>query len=318
MNLVNHMKKHNFLIFAVFLLCTVLPPPLLKQAQAQAEKSPPSSTSAPSPPAGQESPPAETPQCSLGALDAKPIRMNLNLDDKRQMVTLTTRYGFDSHTTKKGKNLVVTTEVSSVVFDDFLKTYHNFLMKRVGPASRCDKLELGKLQVRTEKNGKANGFFVGRYVDRSCLYLRFFDSRPGDFDRDMFVLYSAKGITGAKNIFTPAYKYDKEFYIHVETIYEPIEEPSVFGRGGATLSGLYKERLENFLGDPDMKKIYDTILPEKGKETNKYGFKPVYAGFMTNSQKRIQLTFMLQRAMSAKQACTFRESLIKNGYKPSE
>lgn len=298
------MIKNIFLSFC--LLCAVWTPPAVAQTQPETKK--PAAAAQPAPP-----PPA--PLCDLGVVAAQPMPVTVMLDEKRQKLSLATRYGFERKFPKGKPPYTLVSEVSAIIFDDFLRAYNNFLLKRVGPASRCDKLEIGKLQVNVDKTGAANGYFVGRYTDRMCLSLRFFDSRPGDFDRDMFVLYSAKGITGAKNTFRPTFRYG-EFMIDVETTYEPIEEPSIFGRGGATLSSLYKERLENFLSDESTKKLIAEILPEKGKDTNKSGFKFASTAFLKNRDGKIQLTFMLNRPMKEETACKFRQRLIQSGFKP--
>lgn len=297
------MIKNIFLSFC--LLCVMSTPPADAQTQPETKK----------PAAAQPAPPPPPPPlCELGVIEAQPMPMTVMLDEKRQKLTLTTRFGFERKFPKGKKPYTLVSEVSAIVFDDFLRAYNNFLLKRVGPASRCDKLEIGKLQVNVDKTGAANGFFVGRYTDRMCMTLRFFDSRPGDFDRDMFVLYSAEGITGAKNTFRPAFRYG-EFVIDVETVYEPIEEPSIFGRGGATLSSLYKERLENFLSDESTKKLIEGILPEKGKETSKSGFKFASVAFLKNRDNKIQLTFMLNRPMKEETACNFRKKLLQSGFR---
>lgn len=296
------MIKNIFLSFC--LICAVWAPPAAAQTQPETKK----------PTTAQPAPPPPPPLCELGVVEAQPMPMTVMLDEKRQKLTLTTRYGFERKFPKEKPPFTLVSEVTAIVFDDFLRAYNNFLLKRVGPASRCDKLEIGKLQVNVDKTGAANGFFVGRYTDRMCLSLRFFDSRPGDFDRDMFVLYSAEGITGAKNTFRPAFRYG-EFVIDVETVYEPIKEPSVFGRGGATLSSLYKERLENFLSDESTQKLIEGILPEKGKETSKSGFKFASAAFIKNREGKIQLTFMLNRPMKEETACNFRKKLLQSGFK---
>lgn len=259
----------------------------------------------------QETPP---PMCPLKVVTARPVPLTVRLDDAPQKLSLSTRYGFERKTPPGKTPYVVIYEVSAIVFEDFLRVYNNFLLKRVGPYSRCDKLEIGKLEVNVDKNGSANGYFVGRYVDRTCLFLRFFDSKPRDIDRDMFVVYSAQGITGAKNTFTPAFGYDGKFYIRVTTAYEPIQEPSIFGRGGATLSGLYKEKLDNFLAEKEFMSLVENILPEKGQKTNKAGFKFASAAFLKNHENKIQLTFMLQRAVKEESACALRQKLLKGGF----
>lgn len=253
-----------------------------------------------------------SPFCNLNMVIGPRIPLRITLDDKTQNINLESRFAFEKQTPQTQPPYILSTEVTSLIFDDFLKAYHAFLMKRVGPASRCDKLEIGKVQVNAEK-GTAYGYFVGRYTDTTCMHLRFFEPTPGEIDREMFVIYSAKGITGAKNTFTPAFK-DGKFYIHVKTTYEPIEEPSIFGRGGATLSGLYKEDLTGFLSDPDFTKILANILPKPGSDINKSGFKFSSAAFLKNRAGKIQLTFMHRKAMTEENACTLKENLKKAGF----
>lgn len=302
------MIKNIFLSIFALLVATAAPVFAQTPPAAAPETHAPSAATAAPPPA---------PLCELGVIEARPMPVTVTLDEKRQKLSLTTRYGFERKIPKGKPPYTLVSEISAIVFDDFLRAYNNFLLKRVGPANRCDKLEIGKLQVNVDKSGAANGYFVGRYIDRMCMTLRFFDSKPRDFDRDMFVLYSAQGITGAKNTFKPAFRSGK-FFIDVETIYEPIEEPSIFGRGGATLSGLYKEKLENFMSDEDTKKLIAEILPEPGKETNKSGFKFASAAFLKNREGKIQLTFMLQRPMKEENACALREKLLKAGFTPGK
>ncbi len=258
----------------------------------------------------------ETPEntqemCTFGVISSPPFETFVKLDEKKQKINVFTRYGFEEKSSKEGQSIVIVSKISAIVFDDFLKAYNNFLKKRVGPSDHCDKLEIGKVQTDADKNGKALGYFVARYEDRWCLYLKFFDSNPGETNRELFVLSSAKGITGVKNTFTPVVS-KKGFSIFVESAYEPIEEPSIFGRGEATLTGLYKEPLTGFLSDKEFQTIVNNLLPENNNRKKRNGFIFTGAGFMKNTEKKIQLTFLSQRKLTKKSACAFRSSLLKN------
>lgn len=258
--------------------------------------------------------------CTFGVISSQPFETSVKLDDKRQQLTVINRYAFEEKPTKQDQSPVIVSKISAIVFDSFLQTYNNFLKKRVGPSDHCDKLEIGKLQVTADKNGRANGYFVGRYEDRWCLYLKFFDSNPGETSREMYVLSSLKGVTGVKNTFTPVLN-NNTFETIVESTYEPIEEPSIFGRGEATLKGLYKQPLQGFLSDKEFQTLVTNLLPENKKSKKRSGFKFTGVGFMQNAEKKIQLTFLSQRKLSKKSACAFRDSLLKNSNwseKPAE
>lgn len=249
--------------------------------------------------------------CILKTIASQPLETTVKLDEKPQKLSIFTRYAFEEKTSKKGTKYILASEVSGIVFDDFPQVYNNFLKKRVGPSSRCDKLEIGKLQVSVNKDGSASGYFVGRYEDRWCFHLKFFDSSPGETDRNMFVLYSSKGITGAQNTFIPIVK-NGHFKVIVESTYQPIEDPSIFGWGEWTLTSLYKEPLDGFLSEASFTSIVDSLLPEQGKKKKKSGFNLATVGFMQNNEKKIQLTFLSQRFMSRKAACSLRSSLLKS------
>jgi len=247
--------------------------------------------------------------CTLTTLSSKSTSLSFVLDEKPQKINVLTHYSFDEKKDSKGNIFILSSKLSSIAFDNFTNIYQNFLKKRVGPSDRCDKLEIGKIQVKPEKNGSVSGFFVGRYVDNWCFYLRFFDSRPGDFDRDMYIVSSAKGITGVKNTFKPTIT-ERGFSVEVESSYEPIEEPSVFGRGEATLKGLYKKPLEGFLSEKEFTNFVNSLLPD-GKKKSK-DFKLMGIGFMQNNSKKIQLTILSQKKLDKSQACSLSQSILKD------
>ena len=263
--------------------------------------------------AAKEQPNSNEKTCTFGTISSAAIPLSINMDDRKQDIDIFTRYVIEEKPDNKKLTSVNISKISAVVFEDFLKIYNNFLKKRVGPKEYCDKLEIGKVQVETDNNGKLNGYFVGRYEDRWCLYLKFFESTPGETSREMFVLSSSKGITGVKNIFRPVV-INGEFNILTESIYEPIEEPSIFGRGEATLSGLYKRPLEGLLSGKEFQEVIKNLLPEinSGKNKKGSGFKILSVGFITNTENKIQLTFLSQRKMTRNSACAFREHLLKN------
>ncbi len=247
-------------------------------------------------------------ECSLETISSKPEELSIKLDNKPQKLQMFTRYRFQEKISGKNKS-VVASEISGIVFSDFSSAYNNFLKKRVGPKDRCDKLEIGKIQVSVDKNGSANGYFVGRYDDRTCLHLKFFDSAPGETDRNLFVISSAKGITGVKNSFIPTIE-KGSFILKVQSTYEPIEEPSIFGRGEATLSGLYKEPLEGFLSEKSFVSLTNSLIPNLGKKKSSFVLKTI--GFTKNKDKKIQLTFLSQKKTNITEACEFRGKLLKN------
>lgn len=247
--------------------------------------------------------------CTLSTLSSKPAEFSFVLDEKPQRINVLTHYSFEEKKDRKGNAFILSSKLSSIAFDNFTNAYQNFLKKRVGPSDRCDKLEIGKIQVKVEKNGAVSGYFVGRYVDNWCFFLRFFDARPGDFDRDMYIVSSAKGITGVKNTFRPTLT-ESGFSLMVESTYEPIEEPSVFGRGEATLKGLYKRPLEGFLSEKEFTSFVNSLLPDNKKKSK--DFKLMGIGFMQNNSKKIQLTILSQKKMDKSQACSLSQSILKD------
>lgn len=244
---------------------------------------------------------AKPQKCALKPVATQTHNVSLSIDEKEQKFSLETIYGFSP---AKEKGTYTVSKISSIVFDDFKDIVSNFVKKRVGPRERCDKLEVGKYKVNTDKAGIAHGYFVARYENKMCFHLRFFASDPGGIDRDMFVLTSSNGITGVGLSFQPLI--DKSgFSIAVNATYEAIVAPSIFGRSEAVLTDMYKDPLDNFLSEKSFSRLVSGIMPAK-----KSGFKLTGIGFRENKDKKIELTLLAQKSMAEQESCSFRNSLV--------
>ncbi len=244
--------------------------------------------------------------CDLNPIAMEPLPISITLDNNPLKLQFKKGYTFQTVKQAENSNVVQISEITNFVFDNFRQTYFNFLSERVGPDNQCDKLELGKIQALVTKDGQAHGYFVARYYDRVCMFLRFFESKPG-VEYDMFVLYVAKGITGVKNSFIPRVK-DGKFSVTVKSVYQPIEAPSIFGRSEATLKGLYKKPLVGFLKAPSFTSLVESALPDKEKSD----FKLSAIAFTESSDEKIQLTILSQQTRTPQQACAFKRQMLKN------
>ena len=238
-----------------------------------------------------------SPDCKLTPTVVQTVPISITLDNNPLKLIYKKFYSYQPTQSKDGVKTVRISEITNFVFDNFRQTYFNFLSERVGPESQCDKLELGKIEANVNENGQAQGYFVARYFDRVCLFLRFFESKPG-VEYDMYVLYVAKGITGVKNTFTPKITNGK-FSVHVNSIYQPIEAPSIFGRSKATLTGLYKKPLTGFLEEQKFVSLVESSIPN----TQKTGFSLTAIAFTESTEKKIQLSILSQKSVSPIEAC---------------